>query len=202
MNNLRRIAVLVLGMAMVLGMSPVTALADVDLTLGPTAIADASSPTGYTVHFVYRNETATSVRFVGDILLRNWEDPTDTTVYQPSQYRPGLMRGGGAYDAQMTNVGNGYWVIDVPLAAGANQYWFYVDNNTSLWITDPANPPLYAPDGLTGTARRAFNKVYVPYDAAKKLRPLGARVIENVRPYSATGTESAGGGTWGMSDSR
>ena len=48
-----------------------------------------------------------------------------TTIYQPSQYRPGLMRGGGGYDAQMTNVGDGYWVIDVPLAAGANQYWFY-----------------------------------------------------------------------------
>jgi hypothetical protein len=68
----------------------------------------------------------------------------------------------------MTNVGDGYWVIDVPLAAGANQYWFYVNNNTNLWVTDPANSPVYAPDGLTGNARRAFNKVYVPYDAEKQ----------------------------------
>ena len=41
-------------------------------------------------------------------------------------------------------------------------------NNTNLWINDPANPPIYAPDGLTGTARRAFNAVYVPYDPEKQ----------------------------------
>ena len=155
---------------------------EVDLTPGPTVVADPNSPTGYTGHFVYYNPTATSVRFVADILLRNWADPTDTTVYQPSQYRPGLMRGGGGYDVEMTNAGDGYWVTDVPLAAGANQYWFYVNNNTNLWVADPANSPIYAPDGLTGTARRAFNKVYVPYDAAKQnYAPLAARVIENCR---------------------
>ena len=115
-------------------------------------------------------------------------DPTSTTIYQPQQYRPGLMRGAGAYDVQMTNAGNGYWVTDVPLAAGPNQYWFYVNNNTSLWITDPANAPIYAPDGLTGTARRAFNKVNVPYDAEKQnYAPLAERVIANPRPDSAEG---------------
>ncbi|WNB87271.1 hypothetical protein [Cellulomonas sp. ATA003] len=91
----------------------------------------------------------------------------------------------------MTEVGDGYWVTDVPLAAGANQYWFYVDNNTGLWVTDPANPPLYAPDGLTGEARRAFNKVNVPYDAAKQsYAPLAAREIENPRTGSPKGTWS------------
>jgi Putative esterase len=203
MRNSQRIRVLLLALAMALGLS-VPALTDdaaladdaaqaddVDLTLGPTVIRDPNSPTGYTVHFVYRNTTATSVRFVADILLRNWEDPADPAIYQPSQYRPGLMRGGGAYDAEMTNVGDGYWVIDVPLAAGANQYWFYVDNNTNLWVTDPANPPIYAPDGLTGTARRAFNKVNVPYDAAKQnYGPMAARAIENPRPGSPKGTWS------------
>ncbi|WNB87270.1 hypothetical protein [Cellulomonas sp. ATA003] len=44
---------------------------------------------------MYYDPAATSVRFVADILLRNWEDPTDPTIYQPSEYRPGLMRGGG-----------------------------------------------------------------------------------------------------------
>ena len=186
------IAALVLALAMVLSVSTVAARADdVNLTPGPTVIKDPNSPTGYTGHFVYYNPTATSVRFVADILLRNWEDPTDATVYQPSQYRPGLMRGGGAYDAQMTKVGDGYWVIDVPLAAGANQYWFYVDNNTSLWVTDPANSPIYAPDGLTGTARRAFNRVNVPYDAEKQnYGPMAAREIENPRPDSPKGTWS------------
>ena len=131
------------------------------------------------------------MRFVGDILLRDWENPSDTTIYQPSQYRPGLMRGGGGYDVQMTNAGDGYWVTEVPLAAGANQYWFYVNNNTNLWVADPANSPIFAPDGLTGTARRAFNKVHVPYDPVKQnFAPLEARQIENPRPDSAKGTWS------------
>ena len=43
-------------------------------------------------------------------------------------------------------------------------------------MADPANSPIFAPDGLTGTARRAFNKVFVPYDAAKQnFAPLAAR---------------------------
>lgn len=181
-----------LALAMVLSTAPVAAQADeVDLTPGPTVVADPDSPTGYTGHFVFHDPTATSVRFVADILLRDWENPADPTVYQPSQYRPGLMRGAGAYDVQMTEVADGYWVTDVPLAAGANQYWFYVNGNTNLWVSDPANSPIYAPDGLTGTARRAFNAVYVPYDAAKQnYAPLGARVIENPRPDSPKGTWS------------
>jgi hypothetical protein len=131
------------------------------------------------------------VRFVADILLRNWADLADPTVYQPSQYQPGLMRGGGGYDVEMTDVGNGYWEIDVPLAAGANQYWFYVDNNTNHWVADPANSPIFAPDGIAGTARRAFNKVFVPYDAEKQnFEPLAARQIELPREDSAKGAWS------------
>jgi hypothetical protein len=188
----RLIAAVVLAFAMALSVAPMAAQADdVDLTPGPTVIKDPDSPTGYTGHFVYYNPTATSVRFVADILLRDWENPTSTTVYQPQQYRPGLMRGAGAYDVQMTKVGDGYWVTDVPLAAGPNQYWFYVNNNTNLWVADPANPPIYPPDGLTGTARRAFNAVYVPYDAEKQnYAPLAERVIANPRPDSPKGTWS------------
>jgi hypothetical protein len=188
----RSVAAAGIALAMILSGAPLAAQADdVNLTPGPTVYADPNSPTGYTGHFVYYNPTATSVRFVADILLRNWADQTDPTVYQPSQYQPGLMRGGGGYDIEMTNAGNGYWVADVPLAAGANQYWFYVDNNTNLWVADPANSPIYAPDGLTGTARRAFNKVFVPYDAEKQdFAPLAARQIELPRDDSAKGSWS------------
>lgn len=188
----RVIAGALLAPALTLSLSPVMAQAEEgDLTPGPTVFKDASSPTGYTGRFVYYNPDATSVRFVADILLRNWADRSDTTVYQPSDYRPGLMRGGGGYDVAMTDAGDGYWVTEVPLAAGANQYWFYVNNNTNLWVTDPANPPIYAPDGLQGTARRAFNKVNVPYDPEKQnFAPLAAREIENPRPDTAKGTWS------------
>src|SRR5690349_17027065 len=124
-RRLKGIAALGLAAAMILSTAPLAAQADdVNLTPGPTVVADPNSPTGYTGHFVYYNPTATSVRFAADVLLRNWADRTDPTVYQPGQYKPGLMRGGGGLDVQMTNAGNGYWVIDVPLAAGANQYWF------------------------------------------------------------------------------
>ena len=189
---LKPVTAVALAVAMLASMTSLSASADeeIDLTPGPTIIADPNSPTGYTGHFVYCNATATSVRFVADILLRDWDNPTATTVYQPSQYRPGLMRGGGAYDVQMTKVGD-CWVHDVPLAAGVNQYWFYVNNNTATWINDPANHPIYAPDGLTGNARRAFNAVYVPYDAEKQnYAPLAERVIANPRPDSAKGTWS------------
>jgi len=191
-RRLKAFAALGIAATLVLGTAPLAAQADdVNLTPGPTVVADPNSPTGYTGHFVYYNPTATSVRFAADVLLRNWADRTDTTVYQPGQYKPGLMRGGGGLDVQMTNAGNGYWVIDVPLAAGANQYWFYVNNNTSLWVADPANSPIYAPDGLTGTARRAFNKVFVPYDDAKQnYAPLAARQIELPRADSEKGTWS------------
>lgn len=187
----RTIGAIALSGVLVMGLAAAPAHADEHLTPGPTVYADAESPTGYTGRFVYYNPDATSVRFVADILLRNWADPSDPTVYQPSQYEPGLMRGGGGYDVEMTEVEDGYWVTEVPLAAGVNQYWFYVDNNTSLWVADPANSPIFAPDGLTGTARRAFNKVFVPYDEEKQdFEPLAARQIELPREDSAKGTWS------------
>ncbi|GAA3640266.1 hypothetical protein GCM10022200_24900 [Microbacterium awajiense] len=61
------------GLAFVLAVGTVPAVAqadEVDLTPGPTIVEDPNSPTGYTGHFVYYNPTATSVRFVADILLK------------------------------------------------------------------------------------------------------------------------------------
>jgi hypothetical protein len=88
------IAAVALAMGLVLGSASVaSAEEEVDLTPGPHVFADPNSPTGYTGRFVYYNPEATSVRFVGDLLLRNWEDRTDTRVYQPQEYRPGLDAG-------------------------------------------------------------------------------------------------------------
>jgi hypothetical protein len=180
-----------LASAMVLSMSTVAAQADeVDLTPGPTIVADPNSPTGFTGHFVYCNPDATSVTFAADIMLRNWEDRTDTKIYTPFEYEPGLMRGGGGYEVAMTDAGNDCWYTDVPLAAGANQYWFYVNGDRNLWVADPANSPIFAPDGIQGTARRAFNKVHVPYADVQNYAPLAAREIENPREDSPKGTWS------------
>jgi hypothetical protein len=186
----RAIATFGLALALAVSTVPLSAQAiDVPYPPGPTVVADPNSPTGYTGHFVYCNANATSVRFVADIMLRNWADTSDTKVYTPYEYKPGLMRGGGGYDVEMTNVGDGCWYTSVPLAAGANQYWFYVNNNTNAWLADPANSPIFAPDGIAFPSRRAFNKVFVPYDAAKQnFAPLAARQIELPREDSEKGS--------------
>ena len=41
----------------------------------PTVVEDPTSPTGYTVTFVYRNDTATRVQLAGDLELRDLNDP-------------------------------------------------------------------------------------------------------------------------------
>ena len=48
---------------------------------GPTVRKDPNSPTGYTVEFVYKNDTARSVIFAGDVGLRNDADITDLKQY-------------------------------------------------------------------------------------------------------------------------
>ncbi|MBE7007464.1 MAG: hypothetical protein E7424_10040 [Ruminococcaceae bacterium] len=156
------------------------------LKLGPNVIKDPDSPTGYTVKFLYDNPTATSVTFAGDIGLINWADPSDTKQYTPQEYKPGLMRS-GSYTAPMekkTLTVDGeekeVWYYELPLAAGANQYWFYVDGNTRYMAPDPANHPEWSPNS-SWSSKNAYNAVYVPYDEKQDFEPLKAREVENPR---------------------
>ena len=191
---LKKLISICLALVMVLGIFATAALADepeVDLTLGPTVIADPSSPTGYTVHFVYHDETAQQVWFCGDLMLSNWADTTDTELYTPFEYKPGLMRRGGAqFKEEMTRYEGGYWVYDVPLCAGANQYWFNIDNGTRM-MPDPANHPQWSPNS-NWDRKNAYNAVYVPYDAEKQnFEPLRQRALyENPRADEKRGTWS------------
>lgn len=161
------------------------------LHLGPNIIHDPDSPTGYTVKFLYGSPTATSVQFNGDLMLRNYSNPSDTTVYSPFDYKPGMMRT-GAYKAEMQKLTSGdwagYWYTELPLAAGANQYWFYENGVTTRWYPDPANPPIWGPSANTLT-KRAYNSIYVPYDSKQNFEPLAARAAsENPRTDGRTGT--------------
>ncbi len=104
---LKPIAAVVLAAAMTLSVSSIAAQADepIDLdSLAPRPAADPDSPTGsgHGRASCTTTPNATSVGSWRSILLRDWDNLTATTVYQPSQYRPGLMRGGGGYDVQMT----------------------------------------------------------------------------------------------------
>ena len=184
-----RITALVLVLVMVLSMS-VPSLAAENPVAGPKLVADDDSPTGYTGQFVYYAPDAQKVYFCGDLMLSNHADPTDTKVYTPFEYKPGLMRRGGSqFKQEMTPLGNGYWYYEVPLAAGANQYWFNVDNGTRM-LPDPANHPQWSP-GSNWNTKNAYNAIYVPYDPVKQnYEPMGARVVENPRTDGKTGTWS------------
>ena len=156
-----------------------------ELAEGPTIVADPDSPTGYTGRFVYKNENATSVVFAGDIaLLDDVKREEDQTVYSPFEYRPGLMRG-ASFTADMQNLGNGYWYYEVPLACGANQYWFYVNGNTNTMVPDPANTPIWSP---TAQQKNGYNYVYVPYDEKQDYEPMKLREAENPRTDGKVGT--------------
>ena len=157
-----------------------------ELKLGPNVIRDPDSPTGYTVKFLYDNPTAGSVTFAGDIGLINWADRSDTKQYTPQEYRPGLMRS-GSYTAPMekkTMLIDGeereVWYYELPLAAGANQYWFYIDGNTRYMAPDPANHPEWSPNS-SWNSKNAYNAVYVPYDEKQDFEPMKAREAENPR---------------------
>lgn len=170
----KRILSLMLAMMLCLSLVPTVAFAVEFPKEGPTVVPDPDSPTGYTVQFVYRNTTATSVIFAGNVSLSNDCDRTDTKQYSPFEYKPGLMRS-GQFEAPMENLGDGYWYYELPLCAGANIYWFKINGvNTP----DPANPPALSP---TSSTHDLFSVVYVPYDEKQDYAPLKERTAENPR---------------------
>ena len=160
-----------------------------EIKAGPRVVKDPDSPTGYTGQFVYFDDEAEQVYFCGDLMLSNHADPSDTKVYTPFEYKPGLMRRGGAqFKEPMKNLGNGYWYYELPLAAGANQYWFNVDDGNRM-LPDPENHPQWSP-GSNWNTKNAYNAIYVPYDEKQAYAPLAAREIENPRTDEQVGTWS------------
>ena len=157
---------------------------------GPILIKDPTSPTGYTARFTYRDATADQMYFCGDINLSDHSNLADTTVYSPFDYKPGYMRRGGSQFRQPMDKGSdGLWYYEVPLAAGANQYWFNRNTNTSYMMPDPLNHPQWSPNSNWAT-KNAYNALYVPYDPVQDYAPLAARVVENPRTDGQTGTWS------------
>jgi enterochelin esterase-like enzyme len=150
---------------------------------GPTVTADAASPTGYTVTFVYYNPNATQVRLAGDLTLL--DVTTGTTRYQPEAWRLGRYHAGGTeFLRDMTKDADGYWSVSIPMHAGGLSYWYRVWDPSQGWsnkrIWDPtATHPRPAVDPnhvANSTPYRVKNNdvlgaVYVPLDAAKQDDP-------------------------------
>lgn len=166
--------VLTLLVCLVLGSASIPAQA-VEAIEGPTVKEDHQSPTGLTVTFVYKNENATRVQLAGDLELRDVNDPPavfpDAGIrYEPEEWQPGRYHvGGREFRRDMTEIGDGYWSVSVPLHAGGLSYWYRVWDPTQGWedkrIWDPtATHP--RPAGTT-TFRANNNDelgvVYVPY---------------------------------------
>ena len=151
---------------------------------GPTITADAASPTGYTVTFVYHNPNATLVRLAGDLTLLGIG--TGTTRYQPEEWQQGRYHSGGTeFLRDMAQGPDGYWSVSVPLHAGGLSYWYRVTDPTQGWTnhriwdpasshprptTDPANPINSTPFRVRNNSD-VLDAVYVPY-AEKQNDPV------------------------------
>ncbi|RAN92247.1 hypothetical protein GAR05_06238 [Micromonospora saelicesensis] len=138
---------------------------------GATVKADRTSPTGYTVTFVYRNPHATQVRLAGDLTLLDVD--TGTTRYQPEEWQPGRYHAGGTeFLRDMTRDPKGNWSVSVPLHAGGLSYWYRVWDPTQGWenkrIWDPASTNPRPPGEASFRVRNndVLDAVHVPY--AKK----------------------------------
>ena len=170
-------------MCMSLGSVAIASAEDLAIVQGPTVTADPASPTGYTVTFVYYNPNATQVRLAGDLTLRGLTD--GATRFQPEAWQLGRYHVGGVeFLRDMTNDGNGYWSVSIPMHAGGLSYWFRVWDPTQGWtnkrIWDPTSThprPTVDPNNVANsTPYRVKNNdvldaVYVPLNAEKQNDP-------------------------------
>ena len=157
------------------------------LVEGPTVYEDAKSPTGYTVTFVYKNDTATRVQLAGDLELRDLNDPpagypSPGIRYQPEEWQPGRYHvGGREFRRDMMYVGEGYWVISIPMHAGGLSYWYRVWDPAQGWedkrIWDPTSTHPRPPAGFSWRENRndVLDAVYVPYHEKQNVGHLQIR---------------------------
>jgi enterochelin esterase-like enzyme len=142
---------------------------------GTTVTANPSSPTGYTVTFVYRNANATQVRLAGDLTLLDLS--TGTTRYQPEAWQTGRYHTGGTeFLRDMVKDANGFWSVSLPLHAGGLSYWYRVWDPTQGWtnkrIWDPASTnPRPGSNAFRTRNNDVLDAVYVPY-AEKQNDPV------------------------------
>ena len=157
-------------------------------TRGATVTADADSPTGYTVTFVFFNEDAIMVLLGYNMTWLMDHEDVDADPVLLSEFRPGLFPVGGMPLA-MENMGGGYWVLSIPLPGGTMTYNFVVfyedsplddDGNPVPHTTgDPYNH-LMTPHPTDADYVPGQSFVFVPFNAALQ-HPLNNRDLERPR---------------------
>ncbi|MGM9942454.1 MAG: alpha/beta hydrolase [Bulleidia sp.] len=123
---------------------------------GATVVADDTSPSGYTVHFVYDAsgvENLATVEVSGPFNYTNAYNSEDSekTSYSPYEYENGMYASNyhpdtntWGYTAQMTDDdGDGLYEVSFPITSGSFGYQYVLtdtEGNVSR-ISDPANEP-------------------------------------------------------------
>ena len=178
---------------------------------GVTVEKDASSPTGYTATFIYKepadglyngNELGRikSVQLYSDcMLLASLEDVPaggtvreDTNMIQPEDYAPGYYPAGGngnsTFRVDMERLGGGLWGARVPLSSGATVYNFTVTDESGKSVSrldDPSNPTMW---NTATNIHSLSSMVYVPYDKASQGSfQWSDRSVENPADESSQG---------------
>lgn len=177
-------------------MGAFSAIAEEAKQEGPIVVEDAGSPTGYSVTFVYKNETADAVRLAGDLTLLETGD-ADKNRYEPEDWKTGRYHAGGVeFLRDMTKDDDGYWSVTIPMHAGGLSFWYRVDDASKGWenkrIWDPTSTQP-RPEG--DTSFRVINNdvldtVYVPYSEKQNDETLAKRAAYELplEDASARGT--------------
>ena len=138
-----------------------------DLKPGAAVKKDSSSPTGYTVTFVYENAKAKKVDLSGTFAF--YKEGGDKgklpeKMYSAYEWEPGMFRASSSdlatTIAMKKKAGTNYWVADVPLPSGHYLYNYIVDD-AKEGITDPGNGPMVSTAASGNKAK--LSTVDVPY---------------------------------------
>lgn len=157
-RRISRISSLLLGSAMLIPGNMVALLAEgetPEYLPGATVVADADSPSGYTVHFVYdgKDQVISKLEVTGPFYYTKAFNSADSekTSYAPADYENGMYASNchpdtnqWGYSAEMTDAdGDGLYEVSFPITSGTFGYQYVITDSAGevTKISDPANTP-------------------------------------------------------------
>ena len=166
---------------------------------GATVEKDENSPSGYTVHFVYKSDekNIASVSVSGPF---NYIDPAKDVkaagnTYTPYEYKAGMYPSNfspssglwGYSEAMGYDPATGTYSTSFPITSGSFAYSYviaYNDGTESKTIDDPASPsPAKLSNSKTPTGDLTHSIVYGQFDEVKQ---AGSPNLDYVRPVEDT----------------
>ena len=156
---------------------------------GATVVQDKNSPSGYSVHFVYKDESGKKLESVSVTGPFQYLDPTMdikdvNNRYTPHEYVNGMYASNCApgkftwgYEEKMVlNESTGNYEVSFPITSGSFAYGYMVkyENEDPVKIDDPANPSPAKENKNSDTATGDITNsiVYGKYDSVKQSKSL------------------------------